>query len=165
VEEGFAVCYIISGDSAYLAATLCFGFALAGAALWMYHYLKRGLIEFYHLNRIKLAVLAERSVSQEFESTEPSTRPLPVAALVVREEKEPLVDIINGDGTVRVIAELPGVDRVDIRLRCSGRSLTIYVDTESRLYRKEIELPAVVDSEIGRARFMNGVLEVTLSKV
>ncbi len=110
-----------------------------------------------------------KPIIREFGNVKPSRRPTPFGAqrpsLEVKEEREPLVDIISDDSIIRVVAELPGVDKKDIYLNCSEKMLTISVDTEKRKYYKEIELPAAVDSKVGKAKYTNGVLEVTLSKI
>lgn len=82
----------------------------------------------------------------------------------VREEREPLVDIMEEEKDVVIVAELPGVEKDDINLRTTEDSLTISVDTPKRKYHKELTLPARVDPESARASYKNGVLEVRLKK-
>lgn len=82
----------------------------------------------------------------------------------VREEREPLVDIMEENKDVVVVAELPGVDRDDIGLHATEDHLTISVDTPKRKYRKELMLPASIDPKSARASYKNGVLEVRLKK-
>jgi len=82
----------------------------------------------------------------------------------IKEEREPLVDIMSTDGEVKVVAELPGVDKNDIKLHGTESTLTISVDTPERKYYKEVELPAKVNPEKARSTYKNGVLEVTLEK-
>ena len=84
--------------------------------------------------------------------------------LEVKDEREPLIDImVNSD--VRVIAELPGVEKKDINLEATENTLTISVDTERYKYYKKIDLPAEIDPESAKASYKNGVLEVTLAKL
>ncbi|MBS7639164.1 MAG: archaeal heat shock protein Hsp20 [Candidatus Bathyarchaeia archaeon] len=85
-------------------------------------------------------------------------------SISIREEREPLVDIINTDGEIRVIAELPGVEKEDIKLHGTETTLTISVDTPQRKYYKEVELPERVDPKQAKSTYKNGVLEVTLPK-
>ncbi|MBS7614355.1 Hsp20/alpha crystallin family protein [Candidatus Bathyarchaeota archaeon] len=85
--------------------------------------------------------------------------------LNIREEREPLVDIIPTNGEIRVIVELPGVDKKDIKLHGTERSLTISVDVPQRKYYKEIGLPSKVDPKNARSSYKNGVLEVTMKKI
>lgn len=82
----------------------------------------------------------------------------------VKEEREPLVDIIETDGEVHVVAELPGVEKNDIKLHGTGDALTISVDTPQRKYYKEVTLPAKVNAKEAKTEYKNGVLEITLPK-
>jgi HSP20 family protein len=82
----------------------------------------------------------------------------------IKEEREPLVDIMATDGEVKVIVELPGVEKNDIKLHGTEKTLTISVDTPKRKYYKEVELPAEVDPAKAKSIYKNGVLEVTLQK-
>jgi HSP20 family protein len=82
----------------------------------------------------------------------------------IKEEREPLIDIIPSNGEIRIIAELPGVDKKDIKLHGTERSLTISVDVPQRKYYKEVDLPSKVDPKEARSSYKNGVLEVTLKK-
>lgn len=82
----------------------------------------------------------------------------------VKEEREPLVDIVETDGEVHVVAELPGVEKEDIKLHGTEDTLTITVDTPQRKYHKEVALPAKVNVKEAKTQYKNGVLEVTLPK-
>ena len=82
----------------------------------------------------------------------------------VREEREPLVDVIETDGEVHVVAELPGVEKKDIKLHGTEDLLTISVDTPQRKYYKEIQLPTKVNVKKAKTEYKNGVLEVKLPK-
>jgi len=82
----------------------------------------------------------------------------------IKEEREPLVDVYTTDGEVKVIAELPGVNKEDIQLHGTEDTLTISVDTPERKYYKEVKLPAKVDPKGAKTSYKNGVLEVTLPK-
>ncbi|MCS7114135.1 MAG: hypothetical protein RMJ15_03975 [Nitrososphaerota archaeon] len=46
---------------------------------------------------------------------------------------------------MHVVAELPGVEKEDIKLYGSEDTLTITVDTPQRKYHKEVSLPAKVN--------------------
>jgi HSP20 family protein len=83
----------------------------------------------------------------------------------VKEEREPLVDVVETDGEVRVVVELPGVEKSDIKLHATDQSLTISVDTSQRKYHKELTLPAKVKIGEAKTQYKNGVLEITLPKV
>ena len=83
----------------------------------------------------------------------------------VREEREPLVDVMEEDEDVVVVAELPGVEREDIDLHITYDELVISVDTTKRRFHKELRLPARVDPNSAKASYKNGVLEIRLKKI
>jgi HSP20 family protein len=109
-----------------------------------------------------------KPVIREFGNVKPSMKPtafgFPKPGLEVKVEREPLVDTIEEEENVKVIAEVPGVEKEDINLECTESSLIISVDTPTRKYYKEVELPAEVDPQSAKASYKNGVLEVTLTK-
>jgi HSP20 family protein len=82
----------------------------------------------------------------------------------ISDTREPLVDVVEGDNEVRVLAELPGVKKQGVALTVEGRSLVISAETPTRKYRKELELPYFVELEGSKSTFNNGILEVTLPK-
>jgi HSP20 family protein len=106
---------------------------------------------------------------QEFGNVKPKLEPQPFGTkkptLDVKDEREPLVDVISTNGEVKVIAELPGVEKQDIKLRATEETLTISVDDPERKYFKEVELPARVKAREAKSTYKNGVLEVTLPKI
>jgi HSP20 family protein len=84
--------------------------------------------------------------------------------LQVKEEREPLVDIMETQNDVRVVAELPGVEKTDIKLHGTEDSIDISVDTPQYKYYKEVQLPAKVHVKEANSTYKNGVLEVVLPK-
>jgi HSP20 family protein len=105
---------------------------------------------------------------REFGNVKPSIEGGPFGTfkpkLDVKEEREPLIDTITHDSTVKIVAELPGVERSDIVLECDGRKLTLKVDTDKRRYYKILELPVEVDPDTSKASYKNGVLELVLTR-
>jgi HSP20 family protein len=75
------------------------------------------------------------------------------------------VDVYEEDGRIRVVADLPGVDKDGIELKCDGELLTISAASDRREYDERIRLPARVDEHSAAASFNNGVLEVTFDRV
>ncbi|KZN24561.1 type III effector protein [Haladaptatus sp. R4] len=74
------------------------------------------------------------------------------------------VDIHEDEELVRVIADLPGVEKDDINLKCDGEAMTISAVSDHREYDERISLPARVDESSAKATYNNGVLEVTFEK-
>ncbi len=84
--------------------------------------------------------------------------------LDVKGEREPLVDVTTSNGEVKVIAELPGVEKTDIKLNVTEDTLTISVENPNRKYFKEVDLPVKVDPLKAKSSYKNGILEVSLPK-
>jgi HSP20 family protein len=97
---------------------------------------------------------------REFGNVKPRRNGLPH----VQEEREPLVDIVETNGEIHVVAELPGVEKKDIKLSGTEDTLTMMVDTPQRKYFKEVSLPGKVRVREAKSQYKNGVLEVTLPK-
>jgi len=79
--------------------------------------------------------------------------------------REPLTDICADDGNITVTAEMPGIEKENIELETGGDFLVINVEKGERKYYKELELPSKVVAGMARAKYNNGVLEITLQKV
>ncbi len=102
-----------------------------------------------------------KPIIREFGNLRPGRRPEMVE---VSEAREPLVDVYEENDIVKVVAEVPGVEKKDINLNASERKLVISVDNPKRKYYKEVDLPAEVDPQSAKASYKNGVLEVILKK-
>jgi HSP20 family protein len=100
---------------------------------------------------------------REFGNVKPETR-MGRPSIGISEKREPLVDIMETDDEISIVAELPGVEKEAIKLHGTENSLAISVDTPKRKYHKEVELPANVDPEKAKSSYKNGVLEITLPK-
>ena len=74
------------------------------------------------------------------------------------------VSVYETDEEIRVVADLPGVDKEALRIKCDGRHVTISASTSASEYEERIELPARVDEHSASASFNNGVLEITLDR-
>lgn len=77
---------------------------------------------------------------------------------------EPLVDVIEENDEIVVVAEMPGVDKDNIKVKVKGSMLTIDVDDPERPYHKALELPSKVKKEDARSAIRNGILEVRFRK-
>jgi HSP20 family protein len=97
---------------------------------------------------------------REFGNFKPETR-FGKPRVDIKEQREPLIDIIETDEGVKVVAEIPGVDKEDIKLHGTETNLTISVNTPARKYFKEVKLPKKVDTKKTKASYKNGVLELS----
>ncbi|MEM4973486.1 MAG: archaeal heat shock protein Hsp20 [Candidatus Hadarchaeales archaeon] len=80
------------------------------------------------------------------------------------ESREPFVEVIPSPNIIRVVAEIPGVNKEDIDLRVTENTLIISAQHGERKYYKEVELPDKVDPKNVDASYTNGVLDVVLRK-
>jgi len=62
------------------------------------------------------------------------------------------------------VAEVPGVEKDNIKVKINGTNLIITANSQDKKYYKEVELPAPVDENSAKANYKNGVLEVILKK-
>jgi HSP20 family protein len=74
------------------------------------------------------------------------------------------VDVHETDDELRVIADLPGVQKDDISVQCDGEHVTISAHGQAREYDERISLPAPVDPRSGEASYNNGILEITFDR-
>lgn len=96
-----------------------------------------------------------------------NVRPRGPGKTEVTDVRDPLVDVMEEDESLVVVAELPGVTKQDIKLRATETSLNIRAVSEdgARQYEKNLELPAKINPNVAKARYQNGILEVRLTKI
>jgi HSP20 family protein len=81
-------------------------------------------------------------------------------------ERDPLSDINTTDKEVKVVLEMPGINKEDIKINAYGSQIEIKTeDAAQRKYHKTIELPKEADIETARSNYNNGILEVTFDKM
>ena len=105
-----------------------------------------------------------KPIVREFGNLKPGKGGEGQPSLDLQDMREPLVDVIEEENAVKVLAELPGVNKEDISLFLSNNVLTINVDTPERKYHKKLVLPGEVDESSVRSRYTNGILETVLTK-
>jgi len=74
------------------------------------------------------------------------------------------IDVHETDERLRIVADLPGIERDDLELKCDGEVLTISATNDRREYDERISLPARVDEHTACATFNNGILEVSFER-
>ena len=99
-------------------------------------------------------------VIREFGNVQPSQR-----GLEVREHREPLVDVLEEDDEVVVVAEVPGASEEDIHVHATEETLTIRSDAPRGGFYRRLSLPARVNPSSVKTSYKNGVLEVRLAKL
>ena len=81
-------------------------------------------------------------------------------------EREPLSDITTTDKEVKVVLEMPGIRKEDIKINAYDEKVEVKTaeNSSARKYHKIIDLPKEADIETARSTYNNGILEVTFDK-
>ncbi|MGC2483605.1 MAG: archaeal heat shock protein Hsp20 [Nitrososphaeraceae archaeon] len=87
-----------------------------------------------------------------------TTRPL------ISSEREPLADITATDKEIKVILEMPGVNKENIKINAYDTTLEVRSDDPQRKYHEVIDLPPEADVETARSTYKNGILEIVFDK-
>ncbi|HET7323336.1 MAG TPA: Hsp20/alpha crystallin family protein [Halococcus sp.] len=74
------------------------------------------------------------------------------------------IDIHEDGDTVRVIADLPAIEKDAIDLTCDGRRLTISAAGDRHEFTERVDLPTRVNERSANATFNNGILEVVFER-
>jgi len=83
---------------------------------------------------------------------------------IVKEEREPIVDIFDEEDHILVVAELPGIEDTNVNTEIKDDILSISAEKGKRKYKKEVLLPSKVESEPLSSAYKNGILEIKLKK-
>src|SRR5205085_1924471 len=78
------------------------------------------------------------------------TRPL------ISPEREPLADITTNDKEVKVVVEMPGVSKENIKVNVYDNSLEVTTTGTDRKYHEVIEIPPETDIETVTSTYKNG---------
>ncbi len=83
--------------------------------------------------------------------------------LPTAESREPLVDTIldEKEGLVKLVAEMPGVDKSDINVLVEGKYAKIDAEHGEKKYHVKVPLKHKVDENSAKASYKNGILELT----
>ena len=79
--------------------------------------------------------------------------------------RKPLIDILETEDMIHVIAEIPGIEKENIILNATDLILDIKAIDGNPKYSELVELPVKVDPLSAKATYKNGVLEVTFKRL
>jgi HSP20 family protein len=88
------------------------------------------------------------------------------AATQITAEREPLSDVITTDKEVKVVVELPGANKENIKVNAYEGSVEVKADAQDRKYRRVIDIPAAanIDVQSVKSTFKNGLLEIVFKR-
>ena len=79
-------------------------------------------------------------------------------------EPKPLIDVLEGNDDIAVVAEFAGYSKEDLRIRVKDQKLTLCAEASDRKYYKSLNLPKRVIPSTICTTYKNGVLEIRLKK-
>lgn len=79
-------------------------------------------------------------------------------------EHKPFTDVIDEEDKVRIIAEVPGVNKDGIDVQVSETEAEIKAVGDKKRYHEKVDLENEVIPDSAKARYNNGVLEIELKK-
>ena len=79
------------------------------------------------------------------------------------ETREPLVDVIVDDKekVLKLVAEMPGVEKKDIKIEVLGRTVSLDAEHGDKKYQTKVPIKHKVDEDSVKATYANGILEVS----
>jgi HSP20 family protein len=83
---------------------------------------------------------------------------------VVREIREPLVDVFEEEDHVLIVAEMPGIEAEDVQLDLVDDVLTLSAQRGNKKYRKEILLPGTFRKDQISVSCKHGIVEIKCGK-
>lgn len=103
-----------------------------------------------------------KPIVESFGNVKPSR--LLVKPFSVTERREPLYDLVEENGNLKVTVEIPGAVKEEIQVTATERILTVSAQGRERAYFREIELPVEVEPKNAKSTYTNGILEVILPR-
>jgi len=88
-----------------------------------------------------------------------------IGRIRVSESIEPFTDVIEEEDVIKIIMDLPGVEKEDIDIEISEEELRVQAERGDRKYYKVVKLPAKVKPDTAKAQYKNGVLTITVEKL
>ncbi|SHO43549.1 Molecular chaperone (Small heat shock protein) [Nitrosotalea sinensis] len=78
------------------------------------------------------------------------------------EVREPFVDVIvdEKEKVLKIVAEMPGVEKKDIKIEVVGRTVNLDAENGDKKYHTKIPIKQKVDEDSVKATYSNGILEV-----
>jgi HSP20 family protein len=84
------------------------------------------------------------------------------ALLPTSDVREPFVDVLVDDKekVLKLVAEMPGVEKKDIKIIVEGRTVNLDAEHGEKKYSAKVPIRQKVDEDSVKATYANGILEV-----
>jgi len=73
-------------------------------------------------------------------------------------------DVTETDKEVKVVVEMPGVSKENIKINAYENKIEVKTDGTKRNYHEVIEIPSDADIETAKSNYNNGTLEIIFKK-
>ena len=82
--------------------------------------------------------------------------------LPTADAREPLVDVLVDDKekVLKIVAEMPGVEKKDIKIVVEGRTINLDAEHGDKKYHTKVPIKHKVEEDSVKANYANGILEV-----
>ena len=96
-----------------------------------------------------------KPIVKEFGNVRPTMLP-------TSETREPFVDVLVDDKekVLKLVAEMPGVEKKDIKIIVEGRTVNLDAEHGEKKYHAKVPIRHKVDEDSVKANYANGILEV-----
>ena len=82
----------------------------------------------------------------------------------ISSEREPLSDVSTTDKEVKVVVEMPGVSKENIKIQAYDNKVEITSNDPKRKYHEIVDIPPDADIETVKSKYNNGILEIVFKK-
>lgn len=88
----------------------------------------------------------------------------PTASLASSDVRQPYVDTLfdKESNSLKLVAEMPGIEKSDIKVTVEGKTVDIKAEHEDRKYHTRVPINHKVDENSAKAKYANGILELSL---
>jgi HSP20 family protein len=83
---------------------------------------------------------------------------------LISSEIEPLADVTTTDKEVKVVVEMPGVSKENIKVNAHDSSVEVTTTGTERKFHEVVEVPPETDLETATSSYKNGILEIIFKK-
>jgi HSP20 family protein len=96
-----------------------------------------------------------KPVVKEYGNVKPALQP-------TSDTREPFVDVLVDDKekVLKLVAEMPGVEKKDIKIIVEGRTVNLDAEYGDKKYHAKVPIRHRVDEDSVKATYANGILEV-----
>jgi len=83
---------------------------------------------------------------------------------MITSEREPMSDVTETDKEVKVVVEMPGVSKENIKINAYENKVEVKTEATKRKYHEVIEIPVDADIETAKSNYNSGILEIIFKK-